>query len=121
MHSLSSHQNLGQEEVTDSKRALNVIISHCQISSPSLCADLSLNASIYFQLNARSGGDGRGTSRHLAWGILTLSFAWLPGLVVVIISATERQWDGKTKWEKLSAVCGYILLILGWPLFAIMM
>ena len=95
--------------------------SHCKLSHLSLCVGLSLNATIYFQLNARSGGDGRGASRHLAWGILTLSFAWLPGLVVVIISATERQWDGTRKREKLSAVCGYILLILGWPLFAITM
>ena len=60
-------------------------------------------------------------SATTVFGYQTLCLPWLPGLLRIIILATDVQW-GKLKWtKKFEMIAGYLLSLISWPLFSVFM
>ena len=55
------------------------------------------------------------------WGYQTLCLPWLPGLLRISFIAAEVKWTSLKCIVALKKIAGFVLLFIGWPLFAVFM
>ena len=57
--------------------------------------------------------------QYIAWGVTTITIAWLPGVVKTILLAIDMKWREKS-WARIpiDLICLFILALI-WPVFSI--
>ena len=77
--------------------------------------------SLYFLADRDDPYNDRLYGAHLFWGVITLVLIWIPGLMNVMVIATEQEWRGIGCGQGMKRVVGYVFLIITWPLFSLLL